>query len=120
MITEIAFTGTPVTDIPRARAFYEGVLGLKPATTDPEAKWVEYAIAGGTFAIANYGDRWLPANGGVMVAFECDDVDAMMKRAQESGAPVRLEAMDSPVCRFGMVADPDGNTLMLHKRKGGG
>jgi len=31
MITEIAFTGTPVTDIKRAREFYEGVLGLKPA-----------------------------------------------------------------------------------------
>jgi catechol 2,3-dioxygenase-like lactoylglutathione lyase family enzyme len=29
MITEIAFTGTPVTDIKRARKFYEGVLGLK-------------------------------------------------------------------------------------------
>ncbi len=27
---EIAFTGTPVTDIKRPRAFYEGVLGLKP------------------------------------------------------------------------------------------
>ena len=30
MITEIAFTGTPVTDMQRARAFYEGVLGLRP------------------------------------------------------------------------------------------
>ena len=29
-ITEIAFTGTPVTDIKRAREFYEGVLGLNP------------------------------------------------------------------------------------------
>ena len=26
---KIAFTGIPVTDIKRARAFYEGVLGLK-------------------------------------------------------------------------------------------
>jgi catechol 2,3-dioxygenase-like lactoylglutathione lyase family enzyme len=31
MITEITFTGTPVTDIKRAREFYEGVLGLNPA-----------------------------------------------------------------------------------------
>ncbi len=30
MITEIAFTGTPVTDIKRAREFYEDALGLKP------------------------------------------------------------------------------------------
>jgi hypothetical protein len=26
-VTEIAFTGYPVTDMPRARAFYEGTLG---------------------------------------------------------------------------------------------
>jgi len=29
-VTEIAFTGAPVTDMKRARAFYEGVLGFKP------------------------------------------------------------------------------------------
>ncbi len=29
--TEIAFTGTPVTGLPRARAFYEGLPGFKPA-----------------------------------------------------------------------------------------
>jgi len=28
-ITEIAFTDYPVTDVPRARAFYEGVLQQK-------------------------------------------------------------------------------------------
>ena len=29
-ITELAYTGTPVTDMARARVFYEEVLGLKP------------------------------------------------------------------------------------------
>ncbi len=29
---EFAFTGYPVTDLSRARAFYEGVLGLKTST----------------------------------------------------------------------------------------
>jgi catechol 2,3-dioxygenase-like lactoylglutathione lyase family enzyme len=31
MITGIAFTGMPGTDINRAREFYEGVFSLKPA-----------------------------------------------------------------------------------------
>jgi catechol 2,3-dioxygenase-like lactoylglutathione lyase family enzyme len=46
-VTESAFTGYPVTDMPRARAFYEGVLGLKPASTfEHEGKhWIEYDIA---------------------------------------------------------------------------
>lgn len=30
-IIEFAFHGYPVTDLPRARAFYEGVLGLHPS-----------------------------------------------------------------------------------------
>lgn len=41
MITEMAFTGTPVTDIQRARAFYEGVLGLRPAMESAGGQWVE-------------------------------------------------------------------------------
>src|SRR5688572_22665733 len=38
-IKEVAFTGYPVTDMTRARAFYETVLGLKPGTVfDHEGK----------------------------------------------------------------------------------
>ena len=44
MITEIAFTGTPVADIKRAREFYEGVLGLKLAMESAGGMWVEYEI----------------------------------------------------------------------------
>ena len=119
MIKEIAFVGSPVTDIKKAREFYEGVLGLRPTTTDPEAKWIEYEIGTGTFGIGDYGDTWRPSTGGTMAAFESDDVDALMARVKESGATVVMELMDSPVCRFGIVLDPDGNSLMLHKRNSG-
>ena len=40
-IKEIGFVGIPVTDMTKARAFYEDVLGLKP---DPEMigeRWTE-------------------------------------------------------------------------------
>lgn len=116
MIKEIAFVGSPVTDIKRARAFYEGVLGLKPTISDPDAKWIEYEVGNGTFGIGDYGDTWRPSSGGTMAAFETDDVDALMARVKESGAKVVMELMNSPVCRFGIVLDPDGNSLMLHKR----
>ncbi len=121
MITEIAFVGSPVTDIKRARAFYEGVLGLKPTSKiDETTKWIEYDVANGTFAIGDYGDQWRPAaGGGTMAAFESDDLDALVKRVKESGAKVVMDTMDTPVCRFAMVLDPDGNSLMLHKRKDG-
>ena len=45
MITEIAFTGTPVTDIKRAREFYEGVLGLKPAMESAlHLRWTTWLV----------------------------------------------------------------------------
>lgn len=42
-VTEIAFTGYPVTDLKRARQFYEGTLNLQPARFfgDEKAGWVE-------------------------------------------------------------------------------
>jgi catechol 2,3-dioxygenase-like lactoylglutathione lyase family enzyme len=44
MITGIAYTGSPVTDIKRARAFYEGILGLKPSMESAGGMWVEYDL----------------------------------------------------------------------------
>lgn len=115
MIREFAFIGVPVTDLPRAREFYEGVLGLKPSSEEVRNN-IEYDVGTGTLMIANYGERWKPVTGGTMAAFEVDDVDAMTERVKSSGATIALEPMDSPVCRFSMILDPDGNTLMLHKR----
>jgi catechol 2,3-dioxygenase-like lactoylglutathione lyase family enzyme len=51
----IAFTGIPVTDMKRARAFYEGVLGLKVSSEFGEGVWVEYEIGPDTLAIASVG-----------------------------------------------------------------
>ena len=116
MINEIAFVGVPVTDIPRARAFYEGVLGFKPSG-DTESAWIEYEIGNSTFGIGNYGESWKSSEGGTMVAFECEDLDAAVERVKQSGARVKMDIMDTSVCRFTIVADPDGNSVMLHKRK---
>jgi catechol 2,3-dioxygenase-like lactoylglutathione lyase family enzyme len=54
MITEIAFTGTPVTDIKRAREFYEGVLGLKPAMESAGGLWVEQHSSLGFVIISSF------------------------------------------------------------------
>lgn len=117
MITEIAFTGTPVSDIKRARAFYEGLLGFKPTMESGGGLWVEYDLGASTFAIGSYGDAWKPSPDGTCIGFEVEDVDAEVSRLKAKGVPVHMEAMDTPVCRFAMVCDPDGNKLILHKRK---
>lgn len=116
MIMELAFTGTPVTDIKRARAFYEGVLGFRPTMESAGGLWVEYDLGASTFGIGCYGDVWKPSADGTCVAFEVDDLDAEVSRLKAKGVPVPVDIMDTPVCRFAIISDPDGNRLMLHKR----
>ena len=117
MITEIAFTGMPVTDLKRARIFYEGVLGLKPTMESAGGMWVEYDVGAGTIGIGCYGEAWKPSPDGTCVAFEVADLEEEVSRLKTEGVPVHLDLTDTPVCRFAMVSDPDGNKLMLHKRK---
>jgi catechol 2,3-dioxygenase-like lactoylglutathione lyase family enzyme len=62
MIQEIAFTGTSVTDMKRARAFYEDTLGLQPSEEIAGGKWIEYHIGNGTFAITNINPKWTPSD----------------------------------------------------------
>jgi predicted enzyme related to lactoylglutathione lyase len=116
-ITEIAFTGTPVTDMPRARAFYEGVLGFKPTMESAGGMWVEYDFGNGTFAIGCYGQAWKPAADGTCIAFEVDNLDETVGGLKARGIPVHMDVMDTPVCCFAIICDPDGNKIMLHKRK---
>jgi predicted enzyme related to lactoylglutathione lyase len=114
-ITNIAFVGIPVTDMKRARDFYESVLGLLP---DPEMTgehWTEYPIGNGTLALACVGEQWKPSNDGTSAALEIDNLDAAIARLEER--QVSYDKVDSPVCRMAVIEDPDGNKLIIHKLK---
>jgi len=114
-INNIAFVGIPVTEMKRAREFYEGVLGLHP---DPEMTgehWTEYSIGSNTLAIACVGEQWKPSNDGTSVALEVDDLDDGIARLNELN--VLYDKVESPVCRMAVIEDPDGNKLIMHKLK---
>ncbi len=119
-IKEIAFTGYPVTDVTRARQFYEGVLNLRSSVQfEHEGKhWIEYDIGPATLAISNMaGEKWKPSPDGPSAAFEVEDFDAAINALREARVPFVLEPMDSGVCRMAIIADPDGNSLTVHKRR---
>jgi predicted enzyme related to lactoylglutathione lyase len=116
MIQEISFTGTPVTDLPRARAFYEGVLGFKPSKESAGGMWVEYEIGSGTFGIGCYGNSWKPSTDGTYIAFEADDFEVEISGLKAKGVPFVMEPTPTPVCRFAIISDPDGNRILIHKR----
>jgi predicted enzyme related to lactoylglutathione lyase len=117
-IKEIAFSCYAVTDMPRARSFYEGVLGLKPAhVVDlPDGKWVEYDLAGQTLSLGS-APGWKPSADGCTVALEVADFDAAIAHLRASQVKFRMDPLETPVCRMAMVFDPDSNTLCIHQRK---
>jgi predicted enzyme related to lactoylglutathione lyase len=116
-LTDLAFVGHPVTDVPRARAFYEQTLGLKVARAvevAPGQWWIEYEFPGGTLAISN---SWPPGGSGATTAFETDDLNAAFAHCEAAGVTFSYAIMDTPVCRFFGIKDPDGNDLAIHQRK---
>lgn len=121
-ITEIAFTGYPVTDMTRARAFYENVLNLKTGQVfEHEGRaWVEYDIGPATLAITNMAqEQWKPSDQGPSAALEVADFDAAVGVLRAAGVRFSLEPTDSGVCRLAVVLDPDGNAIAIHQRKPG-
>lgn len=117
-VTEIAFTGYPMTDAARARAFYEGIFNLKPTLNyEHEGKqWIEYDIGSSTLALTNMHEKWKPSADGPSLAFELADFDEAVKTAKSAGVKFTLEPVVTPGCRLAIVEDPDGNALMLHQR----
>ena len=67
-IKNIAFVGIPVTDMKRAREFYEDVLGLKVSDEMMGGKWIEYSLGEDTLALANVGEQWKPSDQGTGAA----------------------------------------------------
>ncbi len=117
-VLEFAFTGYPVTDLARARAFYEGVLGLKTGMIWEDANhgWIEYDLGGHTLAINNGAKEWKPSNDGPAIALEVEDFDATVAELKKHGVRFTVEPLNSPVCRLAVILDPDGNSLAIHKR----
>jgi predicted enzyme related to lactoylglutathione lyase len=119
--TEIAFTVLPVLSLPKAREFYEGTLGLVPTMVfeKGEMGFVEYDLGPSTLAIGSGAPLFKPSKDGGAVALEADDFDAAIQRLKEKGVGFAMDPAETPVCRMAVVTDPDGNFLMIHKRKSG-
>jgi predicted enzyme related to lactoylglutathione lyase len=116
-IKNIAFVGIPVTDMKRAREFYEDVLGLKIADEMMNGKWIEYAVGHETLAIANVGEQWTPSDQGTGAALEVEDFDDAIKRLKDRHVRFAAEPFETPCCHMAVVQDPDGNKLIIHKLK---
>jgi catechol 2,3-dioxygenase-like lactoylglutathione lyase family enzyme len=118
-VTEIAFSVYPVTDLKRARAFYEGTLGLKPGMVyeGEGVGWIEYEIGPGVVAIGAGSEHFKPSANGGSVALEVNNFDQAISELKDAGIKFVIEPLDFPGCKMAAVLDPDGNTVTIHRRK---
>ncbi len=116
-INNLAFVGIPVTDIKRAREFYQGVLGLAIAEEMMDGNWIEYAVGNNTLAIANVGAQWTPSDQGTGAALEVEDFEETINELRRQGVRFAAEPFETPCCHMAVVQDPDGNKLIIHKLK---
>jgi predicted enzyme related to lactoylglutathione lyase len=110
----------PITDVARARRFYEETLGLQRGSmgNQGEQYWIEYDLpAGGCLALTNFvPDKPSDAAGGT-IALEVEDLDALMTDLKTKGVTFKSDIIHSPVCRMAVCLDSEGNSILLHQLK---
>src|SRR5262249_6392371 len=101
MLKKVAFTMFPVKDTTRARGFYEKTLGLRVGKHSDNGVWTEYDLpGGGCLALFNHPDPKAAATpGGASIAFEVEDLDALVSQLKSAGVTFTAEDVKSPVCR---------------------
>jgi predicted enzyme related to lactoylglutathione lyase len=104
-----------VSDWAGAKKFYGETLGLPVALAVEEAGWIQYGRPNqAQLAISKWpGPGPMPAGGGVVAIFTCNDVHKTLERFRAKG--VRCgEAMEVPgMVIFADFFDPDGNRLQV-------
>jgi hypothetical protein len=117
-----------VSDMPRAKAFYERVLGrsLVPLPTDaiegPSLEMYAFAMSeeptpGASGALVKM-DGFSPSGNGTLVYFGCEDCAIEAGRVEAAGG--RIQQDKFPIGPYGFCAlaiDTEGNTFGLHSMK---
>lgn len=117
-------TAAPVSDLARARDFYEGKLGLEPGEPSGD-DMVFYPLGGGT-ALMVYVSDHAGTNKATLAGFEVPDFGSMFAELGERGVEFeRFEdesgvttnedgIIDSGDYRVAFFKDPDGNIFSIN------
>lgn len=115
-ITQLLHSGLIISDLEKSRAFYEGLLGLKPNPARPDFGFegVWYDVGANQIhlmVVPNpYGGVTRPAHGGRdnHVALSVADLEEVKQAMDRAGIPYSMSksGRNALFCR-----DPDGNAL---------
>ena len=93
-------------------AFYTDVLGL-PQSEQADGEVEAPNVTLSFWSPERDGEEFVPNVAGI--AFRVADVNAAVEEARAAGAEI-VGVEDTGVCHMGFVTDPDGNTVILHRR----
>ena len=118
MLKKLKFTGVPVRDQDRARAFWTEKMGFQVATDQPMGngqRWIELRIAHSPtrvvlFTPPGHEDRVGTFFNGSLA---CDDVDATFRQLQQRGVEFVEAPAKQPWGTFAKFKDSEGNTFVL-------
>jgi catechol 2,3-dioxygenase-like lactoylglutathione lyase family enzyme len=111
-IEQVDFITVPTRDVSRAMAFYTDVLGL-PASEKSDAEVETPNVTLSFWNPESQGEEFISNLAGF--ALRVGDVGDAVDEVRAAGAEV-MGVVDTGICHMGFVKDPDGNTVILHRR----
>ncbi len=110
------FVSVPVTDLERSTRFYADTLGLEQVG---HGGWPEFQLGENVSLYlldpTNIGQQFEGPHT-APIALRVPDVEEARKALEAKGVAFAGETFDTGVCHMAPFHDPDGNTLMLHRR----
>lgn len=120
MFKKVAFTMYPITDVARARRFYEETFGLKIGShgNQGDRHWIEYDLpGGGCLALTNFIEDKPSDTAGGTIALEVEDLEHLVDDLKAKGVTFKGDIIPSPVCTMAVCLDSEGNSILLHQLK---
>ena len=114
-VERVDFVSFLTQDIPRAKRFYSEVLELdleSEGESDIEFRCGQVTLD--VFDPSSIGQPFARSPAGL--ALRVPDVDAARAELEAKGVAFDGETIRTSVCKQAWFKDPDGNSLMLHRR----
>jgi catechol 2,3-dioxygenase-like lactoylglutathione lyase family enzyme len=115
LVERTDFISVPVTDLERSTAWYRDTLGLEQIG---KLEFPEFQLGENVslylLDLTKIGQEFAGPHT-ASIALRVSDVEAARVELIARGVEV-AETYDTGVCHMALLHDPDGNTLMLHRR----
>ncbi len=115
-VERVDFISVPVSDLEKSTVWYRDTLGLEQIGT---GGWPEFQLGENVSLYlidpTNVGQEFTAPHTSY-VALRVPDVEQTRKELESRGIEFQGDIFDTGVCHMAFFNDPDGNSLMLHRR----